>query len=101
MTIVRCPSCDGYGWYEDDFTGETEDCDWCQGVGYVYREGDTDTPIPRVDLQKPDVSQQLEALENQRMQELGYSGAAKKPWEQDIRDGTQGGANPYEGSEKS
>lgn len=99
MNIVRCPSCDGYGWFEDDFTGETEECDWCKGIGYVYRDGDTDTPIPVTDLKQPDVSAQLEALETQRMRDIGYTGDAKKPWEQDIREGTQGGVNPYDDSD--
>ena len=96
MQIVRCPSCDGYGWYEDDFTGDVEDCDWCKGVGYVYRDGETDKPISTQDLRNPTISAQLEALDNARMQEMGYTGSAKKPWEQDIRDGTEGGKNPYD-----
>lgn len=97
MKIIRCPSCDGYGWDEDDFTGEVDDCAWCAGIGYVYRdESQVDHKIPRSDLTKPDISQQLESLENERMQEMGYSGEAKKPWQQDIRKGTQGGINPYD-----
>lgn len=96
MQIVRCISCDGYGWFEDDFTGETEECDWCAGIGYTYRtlEG-IDQKIPLGDLQNPVISQQLEALEAERMREMGYEGAARKPWEQAIRRGTQGGINPY------
>lgn len=97
MQIVRCISCDGYGWFEDDFTGEAEDCDWCGGIGYVYRADDgTDHKIPLADLRDTGVSQQLEQLEAQRMREMGYQGEARKPWEQAIRRGTQGGMNPYE-----
>ncbi|MCA9912800.1 MAG: hypothetical protein KC496_05610, partial [Anaerolineae bacterium] len=97
MHIVRCISCDGYGWLEDEFTGETEDCDWCGGIGYVYRLQDgTDQKIPQSELQDAMISRELERLEKDRMQEMGYQGSAKKPWEQDIRRGTQGGINPYE-----
>lgn len=97
MNIVRCPSCDGYGWFEDDFTGEVEDCTWCGGVGYVYRnEKGVDRKIPAVDLRDLEISTQLEALETERLHEMGYSGEAKKPWQQDIRRGTQGGENPYD-----
>lgn len=98
MKIVRCPSCDGYGWNEDDFTGEEEDCTWCAGIGYVYRDdSQVDHKIPKNDLAKRDISETLEALDNQRMREIGYSGEAKKPWQQDIRKGTKGGINPYDG----
>lgn len=94
--IVRCTSCEGFGWFEDDFSGEVADCDWCDGVGYVYRDSDgIDHRIPKNDLKKPEISDKLEALETARMHEMGYSGAAKKPWQQDIRKGTQGGINPY------
>ena len=97
MEIVRCPSCDGYGWSEDDFTGDVEDCAWCAGIGYIYRTSDNvDTKIPRSDLKQAEVSQRLEALEVERMREIGYQGTAKRPWEQDIRKGTQGGINPYQ-----
>lgn len=97
MQIVRCISCDGYGWVEDEFTGETEDCAWCQGIGYVYRDAaGVDQPIPREDLQTARVSEQLEQLETTRLREIGYSGEAKKPWQQEIRQGTQGGENPYD-----
>jgi len=97
MEIVRCISCDGYGWFEDEFTGEVEECDWCAGVGYVYRAADgTDRKIPLEDLRIESVSQQLEALEAKRMREMGYQGQARKPWEQAIRRGTQGGINPYD-----
>lgn len=96
INIVRCPSCDGYGWHDDDFTGETEECDWCAGVGYVYRdEAGVDRKIPATDLQNTAISGQLEALETQRLRDMGYTGKAKKPWQQDVRRGTQGGENPY------
>lgn len=93
--MTRCISCDGYGWHEDDFTAETLECDWCAGVGYVYRLPDgTDRPIPQADWGR--VADRLEQLEAQRLHEMGYTGNAKKPWEQDIRQGTKGGTNPYE-----
>lgn len=93
--IVRCPSCDGYGWFSDDFGGEAEDCDWCGGIGYVYRDVDgVDSVIPPEDYKT--VAPQLEALENERMREIGYTGTARRPWEQDIREGTKGGENPYQ-----
>lgn len=93
--IVRCIACEGYGWVLDDFTGENEDCEWCGGVGYVYRDAQgVDAPIPRADWHA--LHDQLEALERERLREMGYSGQAKKPWEQDIRRGTQGGINPYD-----
>jgi hypothetical protein len=96
--IVRCISCDGYGWFEDDFTGETEECDWCDGIGYVYRAEDgVDSKIPKEDYGR--VADTLEDLERQRLREMGYQGEAKRPWEQDIREGTKGGANPYEEDE--
>lgn len=95
MKIVRCVSCDGFGWFEDDFTGEVEDCDWCDGVGYVYRADDkTDSPIPKADYQT--VAEELEKLETERLRELGYQGQAKKPWQQEIRKGKTLGENPYE-----
>ncbi|NWF68573.1 MAG: hypothetical protein HXY40_05765 [Chloroflexi bacterium] len=83
MEIARCESCNGYGWVEDEFTGETGDCDWCKGTGYVYRENGIDRPIPESDYGK--VADTLERLEEARMREIGYSGQAKKPWEQAIR----------------
>lgn len=96
LIITRCPSCEGYGWFQDDFTGESEDCDWCGGIGYVYRDAaGVDRKIPVADLRKADISAQLEALETQRLREMGYTGQAKKPWQQDIRRGTQGGEDPY------
>ncbi|MGJ3237176.1 MAG: hypothetical protein ACFE0Q_00575 [Anaerolineae bacterium] len=97
MQIVRCPSCEGYGWHEDDFTGEVDDCQWCAGVGYVYRDANAiDHKIPADDLTREDISAQLEALETERLREMGYQGEAKKPWQQDVRKGTQGGLNPYD-----
>ncbi|MCA9907356.1 MAG: hypothetical protein KC519_01820 [Anaerolineae bacterium] len=80
---VRCPSCDGYGWISDVFDGEGE-CDWCQGIGYVCRdEQAVDHPIPLKRL--PALAEKLEALEAERLRELGYTGQAKKPWDQAIR----------------
>ena len=82
INIVRCASCDGYGWLEDD--GVVQDCDWCGGVGYVYRDASgADRRIPESDFEQ--VSARLEALEVDRLRELGYSGEAKKPWEQAVR----------------
>lgn len=95
--IVRCISCDGYGWFQDDFDAPAEECDWCGGVGYVYRHADgSDHKIPLAHLRQEALSQKLEALEQERLREMGYHGEAKKPWEQVIRKGTQGGVNPYE-----
>lgn len=94
MTVVRCASCDGYGWFEDDFSDEVEDCDWCRGVGYVYRDGaGRDTPIPAADFAK--LSRELERLETERMREMGYQGQARKPWQQSIRKDTKLGQDPY------
>jgi hypothetical protein len=88
MEIVRCLSCDGYGWLTDDFSGETVDCDWCGATGYVYRdEHGIDHRIPEADYGK--VASTLERLETERLRELGYSGDAKHPSEQQIR--KQGG----------
>jgi hypothetical protein len=84
MDIVRCASCDGYGWLTDEFSGETEDCDWCGGTGYVYRDAQgLDHIIPVEDYGK--VSAVLENLENDRLREMGYSGSAKHPDDQAIR----------------
>jgi hypothetical protein len=83
MQIVRCVSCDGYGWFEDDDSRAT-DCDWCGGAGYVYRDAQgVDRRIPEADYGR--VANTLETLEVERMRELGYTGDAKKPWEQAIR----------------
>ncbi len=84
MDIVRCVSCDGYGWLTDEFSGETEDCDWCGGTGYVYRDAaGVDHRIPPADYGR--VAAALESLETERLRELGYSGEAKHPREQAIR----------------
>lgn len=84
MQIARCPSCEGYGWHEDDFSGEVEDCDWCGGIGYVYRdENNVDRRIPESDYGK--VADQIETLDQKRLRELGYTGQAKHPDEQEIR----------------
>lgn len=84
MEIVRCASCDGYGWVEDELDGTVADCDWCKGVGYVYRdEQGVDLAIPPGDYAA--VSETLERLETERLRELGYTGQAKPPREQPIR----------------
>ncbi len=98
MDIVRCVSCEGFGWFEDDFSGEVEDCDWCRGVGYVYRDASgNDLSIPAADFE--DVSEELERLETQRMREIGYQGEARKPWQQAIRKNTTLGHDPYTGEQ--
>lgn len=82
--IVQCPSCEGYGWFEDEFSGETVDCDWCAGTGYVYRNADgVDRAIPPEDYGR--VARALEDLEAQRLRGLGYTGSAVHPDEQAIR----------------
>lgn len=84
MKVIRCPSCDGYGWFEVDFDGTATDCDWCDGTGYIYRdENGVDHKIPEADYGK--VADQLEKLEAERMKEMGYTGAAKHPSQQAIR----------------
>ena len=81
--IVRCVSCEGYGWFEE-VDGSSVDCDWCGGTGYVYRdENNVDRKIPESDYGK--VASTLERLEAQRLHDMGYTGEAKKPWEQAIR----------------
>ena len=94
MRILRCVSCDGYGWVDDDFGGEAEDCDWCGGTGYVYRGADGgDSPIPRADYAR--VAAELERLEAERLREMGYQGQARKPWQQAVRRDTRLGRDPY------
>lgn len=81
--IIRCVECDGYGWIDDE-DGSTADCAWCAGIGYVYRAASgVDRPIPAADLAA--LTEALEQLEAERLRELGYTGGAKKPWEQQIR----------------
>lgn len=83
MEIKRCPSCNGYAWIEDD-DGAAVDCDWCAGVGYIYRDAKgIDQRIPEQDYGK--VADVLEKLEIERMRDIGYTGEAKKPWQQAIR----------------
>lgn len=91
--IIRCVSCEGFGWFDDDFGGESAECDWCAGVGYVYQHDGRDAPIPKADFEA--VAEELERLERERLRELGYQGAARKPWQQQIRKNTQLGRNPY------
>ncbi|MCY3834491.1 MAG: hypothetical protein OXG85_15875 [Chloroflexi bacterium] len=92
--IARCVSCDGFGWFEDEFSGEAEDCDWCAGAGYVFRdESGRDKPIPKRDYAA--VAAELEQLEVERLREMGYQGEARKPWRQAIRKDTHLGRNPY------
>ena len=91
---VRCPSCDGYGWISDVF-GDEGECDWCQGIGYVCRdEKGVDHPIPLDHLDS--MLEALESLETERLRELGYTGQAKKPWDQAIR---QARGNLLDGTE--
>jgi hypothetical protein len=93
MKIVRCLSCNGYGWHEEDDSGGSPICGWCDGVGYVYRDTQgIDHAIPSADFEQ--ISDTLEALETERMHEIGYRGEARKPWEQAIRKGTKGGIKP-------
>lgn len=81
--LVPCPSCEGYGWFEDE-NEQAADCDWCGGIGYIYRDADgVDRRIPPADYAA--LSDQLEQLETERLRALGYTGQAKKPWEQKIR----------------
>ncbi len=87
-TLVRCVSCEGYGWFTNEVSGETEDCDWCDGVGYVYRNAKgVDRRVPPEEYGQ--VADRLEKLEIQRMRDLGYRGQPKPPWEQNIRHNTQ------------
>lgn len=82
--IVRCVSCDGYGWEIDDFSGDAVDCSWCGGTGYLYRDDQgIDRRIPEADYGR--VQEQLEQLEQLRLREMGYSGTARHPDEQPIR----------------
>ena len=98
-TIIRCASCDGFGWFEDDFSGESEDCDWCAGAGYVYRDGDgRDRQIPPTDYVA--VAEELELLELERLREMGYQGSARKPWQQAIRRDTRLGRDPYQAEDE-
>lgn len=95
MQIVRCAACDGYGWLDDDEEGAAgaSECQWCGGIGYVYRdERGIDRRIPESDYEQNAAT--LEALELQRLREIGYTGEAKKPWEQEIRKGTTLGNEP-------
>lgn len=91
--IVECLSCEGFGWYDDDFSAQAVSCEWCDGSGYVYQAADgVQSRIPDEDY--PAIADQLEALEQQRMRRMGYTGEAKPPWEQHVRRGTKGGTKP-------
>lgn len=95
MEIVRCAACDGYGWLEDDedSAANAGECRWCGGIGYVYRdERGIDRRIPESDYVQHAAT--LEGLELERLREIGYTGEAKKPWEQEIRKGTRLGNEP-------
>ncbi|MBK8027737.1 MAG: hypothetical protein IPK19_41740 [Chloroflexi bacterium] len=90
--IARCAVCDGYGWIEadPDAIGDPDDesdgseCMWCGGIGYVFQnERGVSRRIPS-DLLAIH-SETLEQLELARLREIGYSGEAKKPWQQQIR----------------
>jgi hypothetical protein len=84
MKLARCPSCDGYGWFEDELEGGTSDCDWCGGIGYVYRDANAvDHKIPEADYGR--IADALEQLDTQRLHEMGYTGEAKHPSQQPIR----------------
>lgn len=98
--IVRCVSCEGYGWFEDEEDGQAVDCDWCAGVGYVYRDAQqVDHKIPPEHYGR--VADELERLETARLAELGYTGSAKRPWEQSVREGTKGGQPPPAADEET
>ena len=88
MEIVQCVSCEGFGWFEDE-DGQAQDCDWCSGIGYTYRDAcGIDRRIPIGDYEA--VSSRLEQLETERLREMGYTGEAKRPWEQKIRQNKAG-----------
>lgn len=53
--------------------------------------------IPKADFEA--VADELERLEQERLRELGYQGAARKPWQQQIRKDTRLGRNPYSGGD--
>jgi hypothetical protein len=83
-TLIRCPACDGYGWLDGDGDEDPAECDWCAGSGYVWRSAQgADRAIAPAEYGQ--VAERLEALERERLREMGYSGDAKKPWEQAIR----------------
>ena len=98
-TIIRCASCDGFGWFEDDDFSGAGDCDWCGGVGYVYRHDGRDAIIPKRDYAA--VADELEALELERLRDMGYQGAAKKPWQQQVRKHTRLGSDPYQAKDET
>lgn len=93
--IIRCDACDGYGWIEADFDADADEaadagdgsdaeCRWCGGIGYVYRGADgISRRISPEDCTLH--AETLERLELERLREIGYTGQAKKPWQQQIR----------------
>ncbi len=96
--IARCASCEGFGWFEAEETSESAECDWCAGAGYVYQLAGRDAIIPKADYAA--IAEELEALELQRLRELGYQGQAKKPWQQEIRKDTRLGSDPYKANDE-
>ncbi|GEM_PF-1394937 len=97
--IVRCAACDGYGWLDADEDADLDfdtlapdaaphagavECRWCGGIGYVYRAANgIDRRIPPEDYAPH--ADTLERLEVERLREIGYTGDAKKPHQQQIR----------------
>lgn len=83
IEIIRCPSCEGYGWAEDALEGTAGECDWCAGIGYVARENDLDRALRPDEAEDPAIAARLEQLEAERLRGLGYTGQASKPWERE------------------
>ncbi len=82
--VVRCAACDGYGWIDDEEDGGEVECRWCGGIGYVYADDrGINHRIPESDYAAQ--AETLERLEIERMREIGYTGDAKKPWDQEVR----------------
>ena len=75
---------------------EVEDCDWCAGAGYVYRDEDRARFADSAQRITPPCPLNLEKLELERLREMGYRGGARKPWQQAIRKDTKLGRNPYQ-----
>ncbi len=78
MEIVQCISCEGFGWFEGE-NDESIECNWCDGVGYTYRDATgIDHRIPTADYER--VSDQLEQMEAERLRKMGYTGKVKPRW---------------------